>query len=121
MMEDEHKKIIIVEGLSDKKHIEKILNDDTINIVCTNGTFGVEKFDELLEIYHLDETDVFILVDEDASGLKLRKQLGRELPHADHIYISSEYREVAATPIKILASILAGKRIGINPIYLTKM
>ncbi len=100
--------------------MKKILDDNTITIVCTNGTIGVERFEELLEYYHLDDTDVFILVDEDESGMKLRKQLARELPHAEHIYVSSEFREVAATPMKTLASILAGKRIGIDLNYLAK-
>ncbi|WP_080875162.1 toprim domain-containing protein [Oceanobacillus timonensis] len=120
MMEDDYNKVMIVEGLSDKKHIEKILDDNTITIVCTNGTIGVEKLEELLECYHLDDTEVFILVDEDESGMKLRKQLAGELPHAEHIYVSSEFREVAATPKKKLASILAGKRIGIDLNYLAK-
>ncbi|MBR3118618.1 toprim domain-containing protein [Oceanobacillus profundus] len=117
MITTEFEKVIIVEGLTDKKQIEKVINDE-VTIVCTNGTFGVERFDELLETYELDEKDVFILVDEDKSGMKLRKQLARELPHAEHIYISSEYREVAATPEKILASTLLSKHFSVHPIFL---
>ncbi|HAM81810.1 MAG TPA: topoisomerase [Ornithinibacillus sp.] len=109
--------VIIVEGLTDKKQLEKVI-DDQVTIICTNGTFDIERFDELLETYQLDEKDVFILVDEDKSGLKLRKQLASELPHADHIYVSSEYREVAATPERILAMLLLGKHIAVNPQYL---
>ncbi|WP_050750220.1 toprim domain-containing protein [Oceanobacillus iheyensis] len=117
MMINESNKVIIVEGLSDKRQIEKII-DDKVIIVCTNGTLGVEKLDELLETYELDEKDVYILVDEDPSGMKLRKQLARELPHAEHIYVSSEYREVAATPMKVLANALIGARFTVNPTYL---
>ncbi|MFD1849378.1 toprim domain-containing protein [Oceanobacillus bengalensis] len=112
-------KVIIVEGLTDKRQIEKVINDE-VTIVCTNGTFAIERFDELLEIYHLDEKDVFILVDEDKSGLKLRKQLARELPHADHIYVSSEYREVATTPEHILATTLVSKHFSVDPVFLIK-
>ena len=110
-------RVVIVEGLSDKRQIEKIINDD-VEVVCTNGTLGVAKLDELLYDYDLDHRDVFIMVDEDESGHKLRKLLARELPHAEHIHVSSEFREVAATPSYALATALAAKRIVVNPLYL---
>lgn len=110
-------KVIIVEGLTDKKQLEKVI-EDHITIICTNGTFDVERFDELLETYLLDDKEVFILVDEDHSGMKLRKRLAQELPHAEHIYVSSEYREVAATPERVLAMLLLGKQIAVNPLYI---
>lgn len=117
MIAYESEKVIIVEGLTDKRKIEQILNE-SVTIVCTNGTLGISRFDELLETYDLDINDVYIFVDEDKSGLKLRKQLARELPHAKHIYISSEYREVATTPAKILASLLVSKRFQVRPFFL---
>ncbi|WP_085991438.1 toprim domain-containing protein [Oceanobacillus senegalensis] len=117
MITTESDKVIIVEGLTDKRQIEKVINDD-VTIVCTNGTLGVERFDEMLETYHLDDRDVFIFVDEDKSGIKLRRQLARELPHADHIYVSSEYREVATTPKHVLATALVSKHFSVNPIFL---
>lgn len=110
-------KIIIVEGLTDKKQIEKIIIDD-VTIICTHGTLGVERFDELLETYDLDFRDVYILVDADEPGLKLRKQLRQELPHAKHIHVSEEYREVATTPENELAIALIGKNIKVKPLYL---
>lgn len=116
-MTHDTEKVIIVEGLTDKKQISKVIAEDA-DIICTNGTLGVEKFDELLEKYDLDNRDVYILVDEDSPGIKLRNQLSRELPHAGHIYVSSDYREVATTPENMLASELAGKRIEVNPIFL---
>ncbi|GGB36367.1 topoisomerase [Virgibacillus dakarensis] len=116
-MTHESDKVIIVEGLTDKKQIKKVITED-VEIICTNGTLGVERFDELLYTYDLDNKDVFILVDEDESGIKLRKQLARELPHAEHIYVNSEYREVATTPEQILATVLVSKRIAVNPIFL---
>ncbi|MEW9675959.1 toprim domain-containing protein [Lentibacillus sp. L22] len=116
-MTNESDKVIIVEGLTDKKQIKKVITED-LEIVCTNGTLGVERFDELLYAYDLDNKDVFILVDEDDSGIKLRKQLARELPHANHLYVSSEYREVATTPEQVLATILVSKSIEVNPIFL---
>ncbi len=44
--------MIIVEGRSDKRQLEKIIIED-VDIICTHGTFSIEKFDELLETYHL--------------------------------------------------------------------
>lgn len=117
MISHQFERVIIVEGLTDKKQLEKII-DDQVTIICTNGTFDVERFDEMLETYQLDEKDVYIFVDEDKSGMKLRKQLSIELPHAEHIYVSSEYREVAATPERVLAMLLLGKQIAVNPHYL---
>lgn len=116
-MLDESIKAVIVEGLSDKKHIEKVI-DEEIEIICTNGTLGIAGFDELLERYDLDHREVYIMVDEDRSGNRLRKLLARELPHAEHIHISSEFREVAATPYQAVATALAAKRIQVNPAYL---
>lgn len=116
-MSHENEKVIIVEGLTDKRQVKKVITDE-VTIVCTNGTLGVERLDELLETYELDYKDVYILVDEDYSGIKLRKQLARELPHAEHIYVSSEYREVATTPEQALATALVSKRIAVNPLFL---
>ncbi|MFD1362550.1 toprim domain-containing protein [Lentibacillus salinarum] len=116
-MTDRTEKVIIVEGLTDKKQVKKVIAEEA-EIICTNGTLGVEKFDELLDNHDLDNRDVYILVDEDSPGIKLRNQLSRELPHARHIYVSSEYREVATTPENILATELVGKRIAVNPIFL---
>lgn len=110
-------KIIIVEGLSDKKQIEKVMKENA-TIVCTNGTLGVERFDELLALYDLDNKEVYILIDEDESGIKLRKQLKQELPHAKDICIGKEYREVATTPLYVLATSLVSKGIAVDPVYL---
>lgn len=110
-------KIIIVEGLSDKNHIRKVIQED-IDIICTHGTFGVEKFDEMLDEFDLDYRDVYIFVDADESGIKLRKQLTKELPHAKHMYIPEEYQEVERTPENVIATELVKHNFHINPIYL---
>lgn len=113
-----YEKILIVEGASDKRKLAKIINDKRVRIICTNGTLGIKRFDELLETFHLDDNDVFILVDEDKTGMKLRKFLQRELPHAEHIHIKKEYREVATTPEEELAIALVRKNIEINIAYI---
>lgn len=117
MHHEQYSPIIIVEGKTDKAHLEKIIEED-VTIVCTYGTLGVERFDELLERYHLDDRRVIILVDEDERGIELRDQLKRELSHAEHIYITSDFKEVATTPRTYLAMELIKKNIDVNPIYL---
>lgn len=110
-------KVIIVEGTTDKQQIKKVITDD-VTILCTHGTFDIERFYELLDEYDLDHKDVYILVDEDDAGLKLRKQILHELPHAKNIYVNEEFKEVAVTPENILANILISHNIKINPFYL---
>ena len=110
-------KVIIVEGLTDKKQIEKIITESVI-ILCTHGTYDLERFDELIEKYELDHRDVYILVDEDDAGKELRKQIIRELPHSTHVHVSEEYKEVAATPENLLANIFVRHNIKVNPFYL---
>lgn len=110
--------VMIVEGITDKKHITKMLAQ-SLEIICTHGTLGVERMEELIEDYELDYRPVYILVDEDYSGHKLREQFKEELPHATHLFINKTYREVAATPEQELARLLASNRFQIKPIYMT--
>ncbi|WP_347862458.1 topoisomerase [Salimicrobium sp. PL1-032A] len=110
--------VMIVEGITDKKHISKMLTQ-SLEIICTHGTLGVERLEELIEDYELDHRPVYILVDEDYSGQKLREQFREELPHATHLFVNKAYREVAATPEQELARLLASNRFQVNPIYMT--
>ncbi|GAA0448168.1 toprim domain-containing protein [Lentibacillus halophilus] len=112
-------KVIIVEGLTDKLQIKKVLTDTNTDIVCTHGTLGVEKMDDLLDEHDLDNRDVYVLVDEDDSGNHIRRQLACELPHATHIHVDSEFREVAATPVRLLAEALVSADMAVDPIFLT--
>ena len=96
-------KVIIVEGNRDRKKVLAVLAEDIENI-CTNGTIGLEKLDELVE--SLEDKDVYILVDADESGEKLRRQLRREFPNAEHLYIDRVYREVEDAPARHIAEVL---------------
>ncbi len=116
-MQDYMNKVIIVEGKSDKRQIEPIIAEE-IDVICTLGTFSIEKFDEMLDDYRLDDRRVYILVDADDSGKLLRNQLARELPHAIHMYIPDEYVEVELTPRDILARELTVHHIQIHPKFL---
>ncbi|WP_071460656.1 toprim domain-containing protein [Bacillus massilinigeriensis] len=116
-MMDELEKVLIVEGSSDRKKVQVILKEP-VEIICTNGTIGVSKLDELIE--NLFDKDVYILVDADESGEKLRKQFKREFPEANHLYIDRMYREVATAPEKHLATVLLGANIDVHTQFLEK-
>ena len=109
-------KIIIVEGITDKENLLPIINEP-IQIVCTNGTVSYDKLEQWSEDFF--DLDVYILVDEDRSGVQLRKQLIREFPFATNIHIHREYKEVACAPKKHLAKLLVRANIDVYPQYLT--
>lgn len=113
MMEME--KVIIVEGRSDKKKIANLIKEP-VEIVCTNGTISSSKMDEFVD--QLYDKEVYILVDADEAGEKLRKQFKREFPHAEHLYIDRTYREVATAPVQHLASVLLGADIDVYAEFL---
>jgi toprim domain protein len=96
-------KVIVVEGKTDRKKLLQILDED-VEIVCTYGTLSDEKVEEI--ILPLQNREVYVLVDADESGNKLRKQLRRELPNARHLYTRKMYGEVATTPIEYLLKVL---------------
>lgn len=116
-MMDVNQKVIIVEGSSDKKKVQTVLKEE-VEIICTNGTIGIAKLDELID--SLFDKDVYVLVDADASGEKLRKQFKREFPEASHLYIDKMYREVATAPENHLATVLIGANIDVHAEYLEK-
>lgn len=98
-------KVIIVEGKTDKERIEEILMDESVEILCSYGTMSYEKLEEWAT--QLEESEIYLLVDADDSGKKIRKLLNQELPNVQHLYTHRMYREVATTPIEVLTGILA--------------
>lgn len=108
-------KKIIVEGTSDKRKVQEVVNEP-VEIICTNGTIGLTKMDELID--ELFEHDVYVLVDADEAGEKLRKQFVREFPEAQHLYIDRVYKEVASAPYRHLASVLLSANIDVRREFL---
>ncbi|MET0785609.1 MAG: toprim domain-containing protein [Paenisporosarcina sp.] len=104
-------KVIVVEGRSDKLRIELILAEP-IEIICTNGTASAVKIEELLTPF--EDYEIFIFADSDPSGEKLRHACKREFPEARHLYTDEKYKEVATTPLKVLASILSKAHIDVK-------
>lgn len=117
MTEWSAEKIIIVEGKSDKSKVQRIVKEP-VEIICTNGTISISKLDELVE--YISGKDVYILVDADDAGEKLRKQFIREVPEVEHLYIDKMYREVATAPVKHLATVLLSANIDVHAEYLDK-
>ncbi|NME98353.1 hypothetical protein HF838_08780 [Aneurinibacillus aneurinilyticus] len=104
-------KVIIVEGKTDKKRLEKVIAEP-VEIICTHGTLSTGKLED---IYHrTGDCDVYIFVDEDASGKKLRSQLKHEFPNAYHLYTRRSYTEIARTPYEYLMKILRDAHIEVN-------
>ena len=108
-------KVIIVEGKTDKKKVQSVVNEP-VEIICTNGTISISRLDELIDT--LFEKEVYIFVDADHSGEKLRKQFKREFPEAKHIYIDRTYREVATAPEYHVANVLLQANIHVHTRYL---
>ena|SRR5699024_3703208 len=113
----EERRIIIVEGANDRKMIRNVLQD-SVPVICTYGTFGIEKFDDMLEKYQLDDKEVYIFVDEDEPGKELRKELKAELPHAFHLHVTDEWPEVENAPEKLIGTELAKFNFNVHPVFL---
>lgn len=111
----EVEKVLIVEGKSDKKKVLNVVTEP-IEIICTNGTISITKMDELIDELFLKE--VYILVDSDDAGERLRKLFRREFPEASHLYIDRAYREVATAPDYHVASVLLSANIDVNAKFL---
>lgn len=98
------RKVIIVEGKTDKARILRVIRED-VEVVCTKGTLSYEQVEN--EIVPLQHDDVYILVDADSAGNRLRKQLKNELPNAKDLYTRKSFCEVARTPLDYLAKIFS--------------
>ncbi|MEI5907866.1 toprim domain-containing protein [Bacillus spongiae] len=114
-MNEQEEKVIIVEGASDKQKVKEIVKEH-VEIICTNGTISLTKLDEIID--PLLHRDVYVLVDADKAGEKLRKLFIREFPEAEHLYIDRMYKEVACAPGKHLASVLLSANIDVHAEYL---
>lgn len=101
---DAASKVIVVEGRTDKEKLLQILAEP-VEVACTYGTLSQERLEKLTALFQNKE--VYLLVDADDSGAKLRKLFNREFPKVHHLYTQKIYREVATTPPEYLAQILS--------------
>ncbi|MGE4272648.1 MAG: toprim domain-containing protein [Desulfitobacterium sp.] len=107
-------KIIIVEGKTDKERLQEILAEP-VEILCSHGTISYEKIEEWAT--QLEESEVYLLVDADDSGEKIRENLQQELPNIRHLYTHRMYREVATTPLEVLAQVLEHAHFEVKEIH----
>lgn len=108
-------KVLIVEGTSDRNRLLPLLAEP-VQIICTNGTISSYHIEELLEPY--EEQDLFVFVDTDSSGDSIRRLFKQLYPEARHLYTDRLYREVATTPVKVLAGILVAANLKVHSQYL---
>lgn len=93
-------KVIVVEGKRDKLRLQEVLTEP-VHIICTNGTMGIGKLDDMIEeLYH---NKVYIMTDSDKAGRKIRSWFKRHLSESSHIHIDAKYGEVGNCPLDYLA------------------
>ncbi|MET3193588.1 5S rRNA maturation endonuclease (ribonuclease M5) [Bacillus sp. OAE603] len=73
---EDQRKVIIVEGTTDKRKIQSIIKEP-VDIICTNGTVGTTKLDELAEM--LDYREIYVLVDADEAGETTEKIIKKRI------------------------------------------
>jgi len=87
--------LIIVEGKNDRKRLSRLLSPH-IEIQCTYGTLNSERIESLRKI--AGDRHVYLFLDNDASGRRIRGMLADVFPEADHIYTRKGYQGVEGTP-----------------------
>lgn len=107
-------KILIVEGKSDRQRLERLIAEP-IKIICTNGTISAYDLEELLMPYETRE--LYVFVDADQDGEKLRALFKREYPSAIHLYTEEIYKEVETTPYDVLAAELVAVDIQVHATF----
>lgn len=86
---------IIVEGKNDRSKLRRLLDED-IRIFCTFGTLNTDKLEALRK--QVKEDELFLFLDNDPSGKKIRGILRDAFPDATQIYTRRGYAGVEGTP-----------------------
>jgi toprim domain protein len=90
---------IIVEGKNDKIRLSRVLSPD-VPIHCTYGTLNAGRLESLRKT--VGQRQVYLFLDNDASGRRIRGMLGDVFPDAEHLYTRRGYRGVEGTPEEYL-------------------
>lgn len=87
--------VIIVEGKNDRSRLRRLLSEE-VGILCTFGTLNTLRTEQLHKEAH--DKDVYLFLDNDASGKRIRGILRDAFPEAEHIYTRRGYAGVEGTP-----------------------
>ncbi|MEF2968491.1 toprim domain-containing protein [Paenibacillus sp. M1] len=86
---------IIVEGKNDRSKLRRLISEE-VRIHCTFGTLNTLKLEDLRKRVRDDE--VFLFLDNDPSGKRIRGVLRDAFPDAEQIYTRRGYAGVEGTP-----------------------
>lgn len=86
---------IIVEGKNDRSRLRRVLLPE-VEILCTFGTLNTLKLESLRR--KVGDEEVYLYMDNDSSGKKIRGVLRDAFPDAIHIYTRRGYAGVEGTP-----------------------
>ncbi|GIP29666.1 hypothetical protein J23TS9_47960 [Paenibacillus sp. J23TS9] len=92
---------IIVEGKNDRSKLRRLLQDE-IRILCTFGTLNSIKLESLRK--EIKDEEVYLFMDNDSSGKRIRGLLRDAFPDAGHIYTRRGYPGVEGTPVEYLVA-----------------
>ena len=90
---------MIVEGKNDKARLARVLSPQ-IPICCTFGTLNAARIEALRKA--AGNRHVFLFLDNDASGKRIRGMLADVFPEAEHLYTRRGYNGVESTPEEYL-------------------
>jgi toprim domain protein len=86
---------IIVEGKNDRSRLRRLLSEDVL-ILCTYGSLSGERIEKLRR--EVGDRELYLFLDNDASGRKIRGLLRDTFPDAVQIYTRRGYAGVEGTP-----------------------
>lgn len=86
---------IIVEGKNDRSKVRRLVNQE-VSIYCTFGTLNSLKMESLRK--QVRDDDVYLFMDNDSSGKKIRGILRDLFPDAIQMYTRRGYAGVEGTP-----------------------
>lgn len=92
---------IIVEGKNDRSRLRRLLKEE-VKIECTFGTLNTLKLEKLRKQIGHDE--VYLFMDNDPAGKKIRGVLRDTFPDAVHMYTRRGYAGVEGTPDEYLVA-----------------
>ncbi|MFD3260308.1 toprim domain-containing protein [Paenibacillus lentus] len=86
---------IIVEGKNDRSKLRRLVSEE-ISILCTFGTLNSLKLESLRK--QVKDDEVFLFLDNDSSGKRIRGVLRDAFPDAVQMYTRRGYAGVEGTP-----------------------